>query len=197
MRWDSYEDGTIPWDGSNFSSHELYIKYGDHALHALQRLFKFFESDANNLNLDGLYGLRIAQGQLNALDQILKPSTDRQIHLTDHNHIINSLSKQIERIANMSLNQIAYEQSTYLHRFALIVYHPFVLEYQSGRINKYLIEHDTQDSNFDEDKSGKCFAELLGSSDRLNSRKYFISEACRNMMTSPMGENYRLTHQLL
>ncbi|CAF3485185.1 unnamed protein product [Rotaria socialis] len=73
----------------------------------------------------------------------------------------NSLSKKIERIANISLNQIAYEQSTYLHWFALIVYHPFVLEYQSRRINKYLIEHDTQDSNFDEDKSNKCFAELL------------------------------------
>ncbi|CAF4255230.1 unnamed protein product [Rotaria socialis] len=92
----------------------------------------------------------------------------------------NSLSKKIERIANISLNQIAYEQSTYLHWFALIVYHPFVLEYQSRRINKYLIEHDTQDSNFDEDKSNKCFAELLSSSDRLNSRKCFIDTANEN-----------------
>ena len=40
-----------------------------------------------------------------------------------------------------------------------------------------------------------CF--ILGSSNRSNSMKCFISESCWDMMTFPMGKNYRLTHQLL
>lgn len=37
---------------------------------------------------------------------------------------------------------------------------------------------------------------ILGSNDR-SSTKCFISDSCWNMMASPMGQNYRLTHQLL
>ncbi len=147
---------------SNFSSSELHLKYGSHALNALKRLLNFFESDANNLNLDGLYGLRIAQGQLNHLDQVLTSSINKQFYLTDKNHIIHSLSNQIERIANVSLNEIEREASAYLHRFSLIAYHPFIIEYQSRKLNKDLIENGKRISNFNEKESDKCFGELLG-----------------------------------
>ncbi|CAF1178845.1 unnamed protein product [Adineta steineri] len=176
---------------------ESRIKYGGYALNALQRLLNFFESNADNLNLDGLYGLRIAQGQLNTLEQILISSRNKQIILTDKNHIIHSLSIQIERIANISLNTIAHEQSLYLHRFSLIVYQPFIIEYQTRKINKNLIEQGKRNADFNEEESDKCFAELLGSSDHLNSTKCFISKSCWKMMTSPLSKNYRLTHQLL
>ncbi|CAF2555667.1 unnamed protein product [Rotaria sp. Silwood2] len=182
---------------SDFSSSEFDIKNGGHALHALQRLLNFFESDANNLNLDGLYGLRIAQGQLNALQQSLRSRINKKIHLTDRHNLIHSLSTQIERIANVSLQRIAHEASSYLHRFYLIVHHPFVIDYQSKKINKNLIEQGEGISNFDEEESDQCFAELLGSSDNPKSIKCFISEHCWNMMTSPKGGNYRITHQLL
>jgi len=140
----------------------LSIKHGGHALNALQRLLNFFESDARNLNLDGLYGLRIAQGQLNALDQHLTSSDHDENDLTDKNQIIQSLSKQIERIANISLNQIQHEDSAYLHRFSLVAHQPFIIEYQSKKIPKHLIKHDERNSYFDEEDSDRCFAELLG-----------------------------------
>jgi len=156
---------------SSFDSSELYTKNGGHALNALQRLLNFFESNANNLNLDGLFGLRIAQGQLNALNQLLTSSVNKQIYLTDKKNIIHSLSLQIERIANVSLNEIAREESLYLHRFSLIAYQPFVIEYQPRKINKYLIEHNERNSDFDEEESDKCFAELLG---KLKKLAFFI-----------------------
>ncbi|CAF4861078.1 unnamed protein product, partial [Rotaria sp. Silwood1] len=182
---------------SDSSLSEFYIKNGGHALHALQRLLNFFESDANNLNLDGLYGLRVAQGQLNALDQSLRSEVNKKIYLTDKNNIIHSLSTQIERIANISLNRIAQEASSYLHRFSLIIHHPFVINYQSRKINKHFIEHGKRHANFDEEESDKCFAELLGSSDHSNSIKCHVSEPCWNLMTSPSGQNYVITHQLV
>ena len=95
----------------------------------------FFEADANDLNLDGLYGVRIGQGQLNALHQILTSSVNNQVYLTDKNNIIYSLLTQIERIANISLSQIARDASSYLHRFSLVAYQPFITEYRPRKIS--------------------------------------------------------------
>ncbi len=146
-----------------YNSSELHLKYAGQALNALERLLNFFESDVNNLNLDGLYGLRIAQGQLNDLHDIL----NQHIYLTDKNHIISSLSKQIERIANISLNQIQRKDALYLHRFALVSYKPFIIEYQPRKIHKHLIETSERNSDFHEDESDKCFAELLGKKTKI------------------------------
>lgn len=151
---------------SNLPSTELRIKYGVYSLNALQRLLDFFESDANNLNLDGLYGTRIAQGQLNALHQQFLASVHEKVHVTDRSNIIHSLSTQIERIANISLTQIARESTPYLRRFSLVIYGPFSIDYQPRNINEKLIESGVRNSDFDEDESDKCFAELLGKSTR-------------------------------
>lgn len=148
--------------GSVVLSDEFRISYSGRALYALQRLLNFFESDANNLNLDGVYGIRIAQGQLNALHQVLKSSNDRESHVTDHNNIIYSLFTQAERIANLSLKQIAVESSSYLHRFSLIIYRPFKIDYQPRKINQNLIEQGIRNPYFDENISDQCFGELLG-----------------------------------
>jgi hypothetical protein len=149
-------------DSSSHSSPELQIKYGGQALNGLQRLLNFFESDANNLNLDGLYGLRVAQGQLKALHQLLTSSVDKQIALTDKNNIIQSLLTQIERIANESLHEIAREATSYLHRFSLVANQPFIIEYQPRKIHQHLIANGERISDFDEEESDKCFGELLG-----------------------------------
>jgi hypothetical protein len=144
-------------------SADLRIKYGGYALNAFQRLLNFFENDANNINLDGLFCLRIAQGQLNALHQIITSSTNRPIHLTDNNNIIPSLSIQIDRIANISLNEIARKTSFYLQQFSLLTSRPFIIEFESKEINKSFIENgQNKDSYFDGQQSNTCFSELLG-----------------------------------
>jgi hypothetical protein len=178
---------------STLPSPELHIKYGGQALNALEHLLNFFESDINDLNLDGLYGLRIAQGQLNILHEILNEKS----HITDKNKYIQSLSIQIERIANKSLTEIAQKASSYLHRFILVANKPFIIEYELRKIKKHFIENGLRNSEFNEDESDSCFSELLGSSDHLNSTKCFITQSCWLMMTSSMTSDYRLTHQLL
>lgn len=135
---------------------------GGHALNALSRLLTFFESNADNLNLDGLYGLRIAEGQLHALEQGLTSSDDKHVRVTDRSHFVPSLLQQIGRIANASLAVIAREQAPYLHRFSLVASQPFVVPYQARKVRRDLIEHSERNSHFDEEESDQCFAELLG-----------------------------------
>jgi hypothetical protein len=182
---------------STLPSPELHIKYGGQALKALQRLLNFFESDIDNLNLDGLYGLRIAEGQLNTLHEILTSISNEKAHITDKNQYIQLLSLQIQRIANKSLTEIARKTSSYLQRFILVTSQPFLMEYQSRKINKNFIENGLRSSEFDEDESDSCFAELLGSSNHPNITKCFVTQSCWSMMTSSMTKDYRLTHQLL
>ena len=147
-------------DASNPSAEELHIEYGGRALDALRRLLNFFESDAMNLNLDGLYGLRIAQGQLIALVQ--------QDNILDENQIISSLIEQIQRIANVTLKQLEHDAPAYLHRFSLVSYQPFLAEYQAKKIKKQLIETGERSADFNEEESDRCFGELLGNFHELN-----------------------------
>ncbi|UJR14146.1 hypothetical protein I4U23_001140 [Adineta vaga] len=179
---------------SALQSSQLHLKSAGSALNALERLLNFFESNPTNLNLDGLYGLRIAQGQLQILEQLLK-STEN--YFIDKNQIIDSLLDQTERIANQSLNAIEHNAAFYLHDFFLIASQPFVIEYQARRIDKDLIEYKGRNSEFDEESSDRCFVELLSSSNRSQWEKCSISKACWTMQTAQIGKDYRLTHQLL
>ena len=176
-------------------SPQLQVKYGGQALNALGRLLDFFESDSSHLNLDGLYGLRIAQGQLNALNDDL--SSDQHGDFTDRNHLIQALLTQIDRIANQSLTEIARTASAYLHRFMLVTSKAFTTDYEVKPINTHLIEHGSRTAEFDEEESDKCFAELLGSSELTGATPCSISTACWKMNTAPLSKGYRLTHQLL
>lgn len=179
------------------SDSSLRVKYGDEALNALDRLLKFFESDANDLNLDGVYGLRIAQGQLNALHEILTSKSNENHRLINNKNYVASLSKQIERIVKKSLTILAKDVSAYLHRFLLIASKPFQVDFEPRSIKKSLLEHGSKSSEFDEDESDACFAELLGSTDRPNATKCAVTDPCWAMMTTEMTTGYRLTHQLL
>ena len=183
---------------STLPSPELHVKYGGLALTALKQLLDFFESDVKNLNLDGLYGLRIAQGQLYALEKLFtSTSSNETSSITDQNNHIQSLVIQIERIANQSLIEIARQSYSYLHRFALIATQPFLMEYQPRKINDEFLDHSERSASFNEDQSDACFAELLGSIDRPNATKCFVTHDCWSLMTKPSSTDYRLTHQLL
>ncbi|CAF1185403.1 unnamed protein product [Didymodactylos carnosus] len=85
--------------------------------------------------------------------------------------------------ANISLNEIARKKSLYLRRFSLLASRPFIIEYETKKINKSFIENgESKESYFDGEQSDKCFGELLGSNDRSNSTKCFISESRWNMI---------------
>jgi hypothetical protein len=169
--------------------------YAGEALAALERLLNFFESDANDLNLDGLYGLRLAQGQLNALQTIITNNEHKDLY--DKNHLIRSLSMQIERIANQSLDEISRTASAYFERFRLITARAFTTDYDVRSVRSQLIEQGERSADFDEDDSDLCFSQVLGSDESLNSIQCQVSQSCWSMMTSTLTKDYRITHQLL
>ena len=159
------------------------VDEGIRAFKGLERLLNFFETDAENLNLDGLYGIRIAQGQL----MFLQETFDQP------KKIFSNLLKQIDRIGNISLAAIERQQNDYFHRFQLIASRPFLIEFQQRKINEKLIDEGEKNSQFDEEESDRCFSQLILS----NSSRCFVEKSCWQLMTSPRSDGYRLTHQLL
>ena len=165
-------------------------------LQSLERLLNFFENDAKDLNLDGLYGLRIAQGQLLALqDDLRHRTTDRLF--TDDRHLIDSFIQQIDRIGNQSLIEINRTDSSYLHRFVLLASRPFFAEFEQRRINHELVETGEKIGEFDEEESDQCFGELLGSNEATGTHPCSVSKSCWTLMTNRLMKDYRITHQLL
>ena len=167
------------------------IQHASQTLNALQRVLDFFENDAKDINPDGVFCLRVAQGQLNALSQSLDSSTQ----LTDQKHIIQSFSTQIDRIAKKSIRQLADIDSVYFKRFSRLISREFMVEYRPRKLNQSLIEHNQEkDSFFDTELSDQCFSELLS---QMNAPSCAISNLCWKKMTARMTSSYRLTHQLL
>lgn len=166
-------------------------------LQAFERLLNFFETDSKDLNLDGLYGLRIAQGQLYALQDNLHHQQTNGRLFTDDQHLIDSFIQQIDRIGNQSLIELNRTASEYLHRFFLLASRPFFTEFEQRPIDHHLIEIGEKDAEFDEDESDQCFGELLGSNESNQTSQCYTSKSCWTMMTGRMKKDYRITHQLL
>lgn len=175
---------------SDFSS-KLNLKYGIQALDSLRQLLDFIESDADNLNLDGVYGLRIGQGQLNALHE-------QNNRFTDKTQIVSSLSNQIERIVNRSLVKIEVNSPKYLHRFASFADGPFTIEYQRRSIDRNLIEKNERDDDFDEELSDQCFGELFGKNKhKKNKFSIFLVFFCIQVqMKMPIRRNVQLVNRV-
>ncbi|CAF0776339.1 unnamed protein product [Didymodactylos carnosus] len=173
---------------------EIKDKYADKTLESLSVLIEFFEKHASDINLDGIYGLRLAQGQLLQLNDYL---TKFKSKYTDQNLHIKKLADKIDSIANESLSTIKQNFFDYYIRFLPVASKPFICEYKQRPIREHLIRQDNLDSTFDEDTSDDCFAEVLGTTNDKNTKQCMIDEQCWKMMTIDNGQDYKLTHQLL
>lgn len=176
----------------------LNIEYAGHTLNALQRLFNFFQRDSRNINVDGLFCLRIAQSQLLALEQTMNSlNTETGKRLTDQHHILESFSQQLDRIINESWNELARRNTPYFQNFRFLLSRPFTFESHRKTLDLKLVETSTgKDSYFDLEQSDACFSELIGESPSQPAT-CSISETCQKKMTSTLTTGYRLTHQLL
>lgn len=161
---------------------------------SLSNLLNFFQRDSVDLNIDGIFGIRIAQGQLQIIKKNLIEENDRSS--SNEIFLVDSFSSQIDKIVNESLKNIRPEDNLYFKRFSQMVSSPFMVESRIRLIKRNLIDNGEKNEIFDEIASDQCFGELLGSNDD-HSRQCFVSESCWNSMTQPKQKNYVLTHQLL
>ena len=49
-------------------THKSYVNYADRVLNALEKVVGFFAQSYQDINLDGVFGLRVAEGKLSFPD---------------------------------------------------------------------------------------------------------------------------------
>ena len=171
---------------------------------------KFFERNYKSVNVDGLYGIRIAQGAIAKLDQNLKADKSQvkseflsQVIL--RNNLVENLAIRLRNLANKIYNNVNQESPQYAGDFDLMINKPFVINDSTDEnpkfINKHLkrpvveasVENDLITS-FNEPFSDKCYS-LLMRDNQANSCA--TSDECFDFFTESKASEYYLTHQLL
>lgn len=168
---------------------EQYLARISRALSRLYRLLNFFETDWRSINLDGLFGIRIAQGKLlftnkstkkvnfllnflfkgvfNKLNQVQKfKGLDEVLNykLKLSVHVIN---KRIIALANKTTDVVKNQEPQYWNAFKLLVdrpYDPKVVQKVTGIVDgnyRKSFNNSRPERRFDEKLSDACLTLLM------------------------------------
>ncbi|XP_035683109.1 UPF0764 protein C16orf89 homolog [Branchiostoma floridae] len=172
---------------------------------ALQRAVRFFSDSYTETNLDGLYGLRVAEGQLILL---LESCRDDEQRLGVYDTVLDDLRQVLEEIsdaANRTLPEIDARNPGYYEQFLEVVNKPYIIEafprtLETDGYAQYNPSVKKRLPTFNEEESDKCMSYMMGSKIRGHDKKEVrctITERCWRLITIPDTSGYIITHQLL
>lgn len=186
-----YWGSVLPFDQRNNAMTEEVIS-------ALDRVLDFYERDYKSINLDGIFGLRVAQG---ALLSIIKDVQDGQLRIEDN--VLN----RVKELYNKA-SQIAGHALPYLQRAAPEYFEKFRKQVADPWLNfkpfagKELIKKEYNPEikrtaiDFDESTSDECMSGLTGTGSDGN-QPCHISDKCWDLISAEGTHGYALTHQAL
>uniref|UniRef100_A0A8C9AVV5 Chromosome 16 open reading frame 89 n=1 Tax=Prolemur simus TaxID=1328070 RepID=A0A8C9AVV5_PROSS len=163
-------------------------------LSALERATFFLEERLPEINLDGVVGFRVLEGQLRSVqaewaqDPLLQSLSLR----------VGTLAAKLESLLQTSIFYLKLSDPEYLREFQPTLLPGFwKLPRAWTRTNASLVypTFEPEDS-FSEDSSDSCLVELLGTRND-SSQPCGLSDSCRALMTKPGCSAYCLSHQLL
>lgn len=172
-------------------------------LQAIHKALDFFQSDSHQVNLDGLFGIRVAQGQLadvlqNALLGSISLPRSLRVEVT-------SLVTQMESISQHVTNNL--QDTDYYRSFEPVVSKAWNSSYSIRHVTRSSVPRFEPEKlkalvhNYDEPRGDRCFEEIFGSARLPNSRKLVpkctIRPGCRTYLLEGTTNGYHLTHQLL
>ncbi|XP_066295506.1 UPF0764 protein C16orf89 homolog [Branchiostoma lanceolatum] len=172
---------------------------------ALQRAVRFFSDSYTETNLDGLYGLRVAEGQLILL---LESRNDDEHRVEFYDTVLDSLRQVLEEIsdvANRTLPEIEARNPGYYEQFLEVVNKPYIIEafprtLEIQENDQYKPSVKKRLPTFNEEESDKCMSYMMGSKIRGHDTKEVrctITDRCWSLVTIPDTSAYVITHQLL
>ncbi|KAL5015899.1 hypothetical protein ScPMuIL_005488 [Solemya velum] len=165
-------------------------------LNTIEKLGSFFGSDYSSINVDGLFGLRVAQGQVK-----LSISECRAASCTaDVMARLMALDDKMETIASKAMPYIEDTDPKYFQRFRETIARPYVIGYHPETID--LLDQGFKKGtspSYDEEKGDACYARLMGTYTENGNLlpKCNVTDACLEMMLHAHTARYVTTHQLL
>ncbi|KAK6999694.1 hypothetical protein BgiMline_009365 [Biomphalaria glabrata] len=155
---------------------------------------KFYKEHYRNLNLDGFFGLRIMQGQLQMLVTEYKanPHGNFSSDIIEH---IETLVQSSSNVSALGLKYIENDDPVYFHKFRPIILSPWRIKKPHRKLEPHLRWEIPQYKaklkvKLTEELSDKCIVQLLQPDCN-------ITEDCADIMTTRALTGYGITHQLL
>ncbi|KAL3857481.1 hypothetical protein ACJMK2_012149 [Sinanodonta woodiana] len=161
----------------------------------LDKMLDFFSEDYSSINLDGLYGLRLGQGQIiSALDECEKRSCDPKL-----NELLKNMVSRLEDTCSKALPYVEQSDSKYFKRFEYVVAEPYILPYKRTMLHPPPGFHIGFKTDYDEERGDACYSRIMGTFLEGNNPvpKCNITDDCLAYMTQNDTAQYFITHQLL
>ena len=168
---------------------EIYIA---RTIKTLENVVDFYVKNVDKVNLDSVYGLRVAEGSLRTI--LLSVDRDNQ-----HFRKLHALHNTMMTAAEKSLPYLMEYQSNYYNEFKPIVDKPWTIFDDFRRLkNKSTLSngHVFRGKSFDEKSSDKCMSEMIGTGAHDTSPCH-VSLDCLKLMTNSKTKRYGNTHQIL
>lgn len=168
----------------------------DKVLDAVKLGLGFFAQDYSSINVDGLFGLRLGQGQIiQALEECSGSSTC-PARVQDE---LRELKDKIERAAAAAMGYVRADDPDYFERFEQAVSQPYLLKYTPQKLANLDKTPAGSDESYDEEVGDACFARTMGTYKEGGKKvnRCNVTRSCWNMMTQPDRSRYSITHQLL
>lgn len=170
-------------------------------LHATNKLLIFFEQNVDKVNLDAIYGLRVAEGAMKrSLDE---HATSFWKAMPETNHIRQQLVEYTKRagsICNRAQKSIKNQGKFYYNRFKDVVDKTwtFFSDFENRKLPFTVLNVNpkgTLKHKWDEEISDECMSEVLGTNS--NHTKCLFSQKCIEALTDKQQTKYGPTHQIL
>ncbi|XP_052802725.1 UPF0764 protein C16orf89 homolog [Mya arenaria] len=163
-------------------------------VNAVKHTLDFFAEDYSAINVDGLFGLRLGQGQLkSAVRECERRACDSRLLAR-----LRELEALLNTAADAALPYLKDEDPQYYNRFHATIDQPYVLPYEPRTFSKV---GDGQENSlsYDEERGDACYARLMGTYEEggRTLAKCNTTSDCWDYMTREGTGGYFLTHQLL
>ncbi|XP_023224708.1 UPF0764 protein C16orf89 homolog [Centruroides sculpturatus] len=159
---------------------------------ALNRALEYMDHQIENINLDGVLGVRMADDQLQVL--LNQPVKDGYQNIIP---IISQLQRKAESIANRGIPYIKNAQPVYYQGIGNILTNGlWSLDYRRRKTNENQERKVFNETYFNESLSDKCISEIIGR-DETDFCQCAIKDDCWALMTSPDYSGYSLTHEVI
>ncbi|XP_050407995.1 UPF0764 protein C16orf89 homolog [Patella vulgata] len=161
----------------------------------VERAAKFFSEDYSDLNVDGLYGLRLAEGQIiEAVKECEKKDCEEEL--------VDTLRRLKEIVSTTSFRSLPYLQEAdadYYKRFLPVIDKPYLLEYTPHHFHELDNVKIGTYEDYEEEYGDMCYARLIGSYTEQGRKipRCNATTDCWHFMTKGNTVRYFITHQLL
>lgn len=164
---------------------------------AVELGLSFFSQDYSAINLDGLFGMRLGQGQVIRAIQECRESSSCPSSLQRR---LVAINERIETTGRAALAYVKDSDPDYYNRFIKTINSSYLLQYNPVTLTDLHLIPPGNDASYDEERGDQCLSRIMGTYVDDNKEKVAacsVTKSCLDMMTAWGRSKYSITHQLL